>query len=151
MADRRPVKRTGASSTESGPTNTSPLHEASGVLPKAVQAYLEDAEGGETVPGPQTPREAEMVLLVAQGLGNEEIAKRAGISPKTVETHLGHLYARYGVTGRTELAMLAVGRGWITVSDEGRADLGHVENRAHLGGRRYRQGRTSGPRAREQR
>jgi DNA-binding CsgD family transcriptional regulator len=35
------------------------------------------------------------------------------LSPKTIEFHLGHIYRKLGVRGRTELATLAVRRGWL--------------------------------------
>jgi DNA-binding NarL/FixJ family response regulator len=51
--------------------------------------------------------------LVANGLGNGEIGARLGIKDKTVESHLSRLFNRYGVSSRTELAILAAHQGWI--------------------------------------
>jgi DNA-binding CsgD family transcriptional regulator len=54
-------------------------------------------------------REAEIVELVAQGLSNAEIARRLVISPRTVTTHLQHVYARLDVGGsRTALVRYAM-------------------------------------------
>lgn len=60
-----------------------------------------------------SPREREIMRLVAEGFGNGEIGGRLGIKEKTVESHLTRLFARYGVGSRTELAMLASRQGWI--------------------------------------
>jgi DNA-binding CsgD family transcriptional regulator len=48
-----------------------------------------------------TPREREVLTLVAQGLTNREIGKRLGISPGTVRSHLEHAYPKLGVGTRT--------------------------------------------------
>lgn len=63
-----------------------------------------------------SPRERQILALVAAGNVNSEIGARLGISAKTVETHLSRLFARYGVSGRTELAILAVHEGWLPES-----------------------------------
>jgi DNA-binding NarL/FixJ family response regulator len=86
------------------------------------RGYPDDPAERPMTVRPPSPREAELVLLAARGLGNEEIADRLRVSPKTIEGRLGRLYARCGVTSRIELAMLAVGQGWITVNDAGRAE-----------------------------
>jgi ATP/maltotriose-dependent transcriptional regulator MalT len=53
-------------------------------------------------------RETEVVRLVAQGLSNAEIARRLVISPRTVTTHLQHVYARLGVESRIALVRYAM-------------------------------------------
>ncbi|MEU8981297.1 AAA family ATPase [Streptomyces sp. NPDC048309] len=50
-----------------------------------------------------TERERDIAVLVGRGLTNNEIASELLISPKTVEYHLGHIYARHGLTGRRQL------------------------------------------------
>jgi DNA-binding NarL/FixJ family response regulator len=60
-----------------------------------------------------SPRERDIMRLVADGFGNGEIGGRLGIKEKTVESHLTRLFARYGVGSRTELALLASRQGWI--------------------------------------
>lgn len=56
---------------------------------------------------PLTRREAEIWQLLAQGLSDKEIAARCGISPRTVQVHAAHLYAKLGVANRTAAARLA--------------------------------------------
>jgi two-component system nitrate/nitrite response regulator NarL len=52
-----------------------------------------------------TPREAEVMELVEQGLKNKEIAKTLGIRPGTVKIHLKHIFEKTGVHGRYGLAL----------------------------------------------
>lgn len=49
-----------------------------------------------------TAREREVLELIAQGLSGHQIARRLGVSQKTVESHVGRLYAKLGVRTRTE-------------------------------------------------
>lgn len=54
---------------------------------------------------PLTPREAEIVLLVEQGLRNRDIAENLGIQVGTVKIHLKHIFEKTGVRGRYGLAL----------------------------------------------
>lgn len=56
---------------------------------------------------PLTPRETEILALVAEGLANKQIALRLRISEKTVKAHLTTIFQRLGVTSRTEAAIWA--------------------------------------------
>jgi DNA-binding CsgD family transcriptional regulator len=51
-----------------------------------------------------TPREEAVAQLVADGLSNREAAGRLYISTKAVEYHLGHIYAKLGISSRRQLA-----------------------------------------------
>lgn len=62
-----------------------------------------------------TPRETAVVSLVVDGRSNDEIAGQLGISARTVETHLHHLFERLAVGSRTELASRALREGWLDV------------------------------------
>lgn len=54
-----------------------------------------------------TPMETDVVRLVQEGLGNKEIGARLFISPRTVQTHLTHVYAKLGLTSRVQLVQEA--------------------------------------------
>jgi len=55
-----------------------------------------------------TAREQEVVRLVARGMSNKAIARQLGISPRTVEGHLNHVFDKLGTTSRTELVHFAL-------------------------------------------
>jgi predicted ATPase/class 3 adenylate cyclase/DNA-binding CsgD family transcriptional regulator len=57
-----------------------------------------------------TPTERDVVQLVIEGLGNKEIAARLFVSPRTVQTHLTHVYTKVGLTSRIQLAQDAAKR-----------------------------------------
>ena len=60
---------------------------------------------------PLTPRERDVLRLVAEAANNGEIADELGISLRTVETHLASIYGKLGVRGRLEAVLWAVGTG----------------------------------------
>jgi len=66
---------------------------------------------GEAPADPLTRREREVLELIARGLSNKRIARELGIAEKTVKTHAGHVFAKLGVTDRTQAALLAVRTG----------------------------------------
>jgi predicted ATPase/DNA-binding CsgD family transcriptional regulator len=56
------------------------------------------------LPGPLTEREREIAVLVAEGMSNRDIARQLAIAKRTVDAHLGHIYAKLGISSRVRLA-----------------------------------------------
>ena len=55
-----------------------------------------------------TPREVEVLRLVAQGMTNEQVANQLVISPRTVDTHLTSIYGKIGVSSRSAATRYAM-------------------------------------------
>jgi DNA-binding NarL/FixJ family response regulator len=74
-------------------------------------AYAQRGRGERKRPssgwGALTPAERDVVRLVSEGLGNNDIATRLFVSPRTVQTHLTHVYTKLGLTSRVQLAQEA--------------------------------------------
>ncbi len=64
-----------------------------------------------------TAREIEVLMLVARGLTNKEIANALYVSEATVKTHLLHVFAKLGVDDRTEAVTVAARRGIVPIED----------------------------------
>jgi DNA-binding NarL/FixJ family response regulator len=82
--------------------------------PKAARALL----SARTTAAPAdslSEREREVLLMVAEGLANKQIARRLEISEKTVKAHLTSVFRQIGVTDRTQAAL------WAERNDLGRA------------------------------
>jgi NarL family two-component system response regulator LiaR len=89
-------------------------HAGEALLDPAVAAKLVAAiagRPGESPPQHLTPREREVLELIARGFSNKRIARELGIAEKTVKTHVGHLLAKLGVSDRTQAALYAVRAG----------------------------------------
>ena len=78
--------------------------------PRAAGALLRRERAPEE-PGGLSPREREVLALVAQGLPNKLIARRLGISEKTVKAHLTSVFRTIGVDDRTQAAVWAMRNG----------------------------------------
>jgi DNA-binding NarL/FixJ family response regulator len=78
----------------------SPIH------PRVARELL-TARGSTTAKIELTPREAEVLGLVRDGLANKQIARRLGISERTVKAHLTSVFQRVGVADRTQAALWA--------------------------------------------
>jgi DNA-binding NarL/FixJ family response regulator len=79
-----------------------------------VRDYLERARDGEETPSdPLTPRESEVVKLIAEGHTSEEIAQALVISPKTVERHRSNSLEKLGLRNRVDLTRYAIRRGLV--------------------------------------
>ena len=74
--------------------------------PKAARALLE-AQRGRRPAETLSPREREVLRLVARGLANKQIARQLEISERTVKAHLTNIFSAIGVTDRTQAALWA--------------------------------------------
>jgi DNA-binding NarL/FixJ family response regulator len=88
------------------------------LYPDAVTAlirdYLERARDGELPPDdPLTPRESEIVKLIAEGNSSREIAELLVISDKTVERHRANVLEKLGMRDRVDLTRYAIRRGLV--------------------------------------
>ncbi len=57
-----------------------------------------------------TPAERDVARLICEGLANKEVAARLFVSPRTVQAHLSHIYAKLGITSRVQLVQEAARR-----------------------------------------
>ena len=62
-------------------------------------------------------REMEVLREAARGLPNKEIARRMGLSVRTVHTHLGNIFGKLQVGSRTEAVLQALRRGWVRLDE----------------------------------
>ncbi len=88
------------------------------LYPAAVTAlirdYLERGRRGEATPeDPLTPREQQVIKLIAEGHTSEEIADTLVISKKTVERHRANILEKLGMRNRVELTRYAIRRGLV--------------------------------------
>ena len=81
--------------------------------PAVAARVVESIADRDQVAGAEslTPREREVLGLIARGRSNKLIARELGIAEKTVKTHVGHVLAKLGVTDRTQAAVIAVRTG----------------------------------------
>ena len=77
------------------------------LAPKAAAALLAERSSRPSTGVDLTAREREVLALVVAGMANKQIARRLGISEKTVKGHLTNLFQRIGVADRTQAALWA--------------------------------------------
>jgi DNA-binding NarL/FixJ family response regulator len=90
---------------------------APSVTRRLIEAFA--ARPAAVTPSPSrlaslTPRERDILMLVARGLSNTEIASDLVVSEATVKTHVGHLLAKLGLRDRVQAVILAYETGAIT-------------------------------------
>lgn len=86
----------------------------SSAIAALIRDFLDRAREGDEIPSdPLTPRELEVVKLIAEAHTNAQIAALLQISVKTVERHRGNLMAKLGMRDRVELTRYAIRRGLV--------------------------------------
>jgi len=94
------------------------VHSGGSLLGSAVTSrLLEHIEQGDERPSDLTPRELEVLALLASGLKNAEIADELFISERTVKFHVSSILAKLGADNRTEAVVLAARQGLIRMAD----------------------------------
>ncbi|MDQ0789658.1 DNA-binding NarL/FixJ family response regulator [Streptomyces sp. B3I7] len=91
-----------------------------GLAPSIQRRLLERLDRPETVvtspeeaPDGLTVREAEVLVLIAEGLSNQEIARRLHVSTATVKTHINNMFAKTGLKGRAQAVRYAFRKGLV--------------------------------------
>ncbi|MDX3450804.1 response regulator transcription factor [Streptomyces sp. ME02-8801-2C] len=91
-----------------------------GLAPSIQRRLLERLTESENKPAPPaeppdglTTREAEVLILIADGLSNQEIALKLHVSTATVKTHINNLFAKTGIKDRAQAVRYAYGKGLV--------------------------------------
>ena len=85
-------------------------------LSPEVAARLARESWASSGPEPLTPRETDVLRLLASGLSNKEIASQLGLSDRTVKHHVSNILGKLGVLSRTQAAVCAVRLGLVSDS-----------------------------------
>ena len=84
-----------------------------GAVTALIKDYLRRARNGEKADDPLTPRETEVVKLVAESYTNRQIAEALVISEKTVDRHRANILEKLGMRDRVELTRYAIRNGLV--------------------------------------
>ena len=87
------------------------------LVEKMVRLVSNRSHLAQRATGTLSEREFEVLRLAAQGLPNKEIARRMGLSIRTVHSHLASIFAKMQVGSRTEAVLLALRQGMISLQD----------------------------------
>ncbi|MFD9322633.1 response regulator [Streptomyces sp. NPDC060053] len=91
-----------------------------GLSPSVQRRLLERLSAPEPEPAAPavapdglTTREAEVLVLIAEGLSNQEIARRLSVSTATVKTHINNMFSKTGLKDRAQAVRYAYGKGLV--------------------------------------
>jgi DNA-binding NarL/FixJ family response regulator len=96
------------------------------VARRVLEAFRDASLLGEVAMGdlattaftPLSPREAEILEAIAQGLTNKSVGEALSISEATVKSHVSSILRKLAVNGRTQAVLYALKKSWISISDE---------------------------------
>ncbi len=89
------------------------LHPDTAEAALASLAAVPDTTALDAPAQPLTPREIEVLHMLAEGLGNKIVARRLGISEHTVKFHVGSIFSKLNVSSRTEAVTVGVRQGLV--------------------------------------
>jgi DNA-binding NarL/FixJ family response regulator len=81
--------------------------------PSAAAALSSGGSAGEDL----TPREREVLLLVARGMSNRQIAAALTVGEETVKSHVAGVLGKLGLSQRGQVAVWALKRGWVGLDE----------------------------------
>jgi len=84
--------------------------------PEATQALVQSRSKPQNLGDDLSERERQVLVLVVQGMSNEEIAEKLVISPYTVKNHVSACISKLGANNRTQAATIAIENGLISKS-----------------------------------
>jgi two-component system, NarL family, response regulator LiaR len=90
-------------------------------IARKVLDEITDPSDRPPTPDPLTKREAEVLLLVAQGLSNQDIARKLHISDPTVRSHVSNIMSKLHLATRIQAALYALREGLVSLDAEGGA------------------------------
>jgi NarL family two-component system response regulator LiaR len=99
-------------------------HGESSLHPVIARKVLQELSGPmerPPTPDPLTPREVEVLQMVAQGLSNQQIAERLVISETTVRTHVSNILGKLHLASRTQAALYALREGLASLDEPSQA------------------------------
>ena len=87
-------------------------------IARKVLQEITDPSDRPPTPDPLTKREAEVLLLVAQGLSNQDIARKLNISDPTVRSHVSNIMSKLHLATRIQAALYALREGLVSLDAE---------------------------------